>query len=71
MPTHLGAAALGVVAFLLAVVGLGETYGYISSSTLAGLTPAGFGFFVALAIAAAVGVYILEDRDAADSRFRR
>lgn len=57
---HAGSTGLGIVAFLLAILGLGEYYGYISSVTLGGLTPPAFGLLVVVAAAAAIGVFYAE-----------
>ena len=65
---HPVAAFLGIVAFLLAVLSIGEYYGYIGPATLGGITYLGMGFFTALATIAAIAMYAFEDREADNDR---
>jgi hypothetical protein len=71
MPTHAGAALIGLLTFLLVALAVAVNYGYLASATVAGLTATGLGALAALAMGAAVGVYVLEDRYGSDGyRYR-
>jgi hypothetical protein len=61
MGNHRWAGALGVVAFILAALGVGEFYGYITVGILGGVTSSALFLLAFLAVAGAVGVYYLED----------
>jgi hypothetical protein len=60
--THPFAAGLGVVAAILLLLGVGEYYGYITPTNLGLLYPDAFFLLFVVALAAAVGVYLIEDR---------
>lgn len=63
MPSHHVASVLGAVAALIVGLAIGVDYGYLSSSTVGGLTVAGLVVFAALTISAAIAAYVIEDRD--------
>ncbi|MGB6442827.1 MAG: hypothetical protein WBF81_05990 [Thermoplasmata archaeon] len=68
MPNHLASSLFGLVAVLLATLGIAENYGYLAPPVLGDLSPSGFGALTVVAAIAAFGVYLMEDRGAVRRR---